>query len=285
MEAPIAIIAGRGRLPGEIARTVEAGGGSVILAALEGVDLDGALATARHVLRFRLERLAGLFTDLRAAGVDRVVMAGGIERPGFNPAWLDLRTAAMVPRILSALRSGDDAALRVAADLFEREGFAVIGVHDLVPGLLPDAGTPTRRQPGAADRADAARAEAIVAALSPADVGQAAVVAQGVALAVEAAPGTDRMLAWVAAVAGAWRPDPDGARGLLYKGPKIGQERRMDLPTIGPDTVRAVEAAGLGGIVIEAGGVLVVDRDAVVAACDAAGLFLWVRPTGVGGAI
>ena len=86
------------------------------------------------------------------------------------------------------------------------------------------------------------------------------------------------MLAHVTQVGAETRPDPDGARGVLFKGPKSGQDRRIDLPAIGPTTVAAAAEAGLAGIAVEAGGVMVLDRAKVVADADAAGLFVWVRP-------
>ncbi|MBL3554656.1 LpxI family protein, partial [Rhodovulum sulfidophilum] len=122
-----------------------------------------------------------------------------------------------------------------------------------------------------------ARAAAIVAALGASDLGQGAVVAQGLCLAVETLPGTDAMLAWVADVAGACRPDPKGAKGVLCKAPKPSQDRRVDLPAIGPATVEAAHRAGLAGIAVEAGGVLVLEPEETLARADALGLFLWVR--------
>ena len=138
------------------------------------------------------------------------------------------------------------------------------------PGVLCGAVTD-------ADRRDATRAAEIVAVLGVADVGQACVVAQGLCLAVEALPGTDAMLDFVALTGAGLRPDPNGARGLLYKAPKPGQDRRIDLPALGPATVAKAAEAGLAGIAWEAGGVMLLDRAATVAAAELAGLFLWSR--------
>ena len=149
----------------------------------------------------------------------------------------------------------------------------VRGAHELVPGLVAAPEVLTRATPDKAARADAARAMALLRTLGPADLGQSAVVAHGQPLAVEAAPGTDVMLAQVAALPAETRPPG----GVFAKAPKPGQERRIDLPTIGPETAAGVAAAGLSGLVIEAGGVIVLERAAVIAACDAAGLFLWAR--------
>ena len=155
-------------------------------------------------------------------------------------------------------------------------GFAVVGVDQVAPDLVPGPGLLCGSVTEQDDR-DAARAAAIVAAIGAVDVGQGAVVAQGLCLATEALPGTDAMLDFVASAASGLRPDPKGARGLLYKAPKPGQDNRIDLPAIGPHTVTRVAAAGLGGIAWAAGGVLLLDRAATVAAAEAAGLFLWAR--------
>ncbi|HSF63251.1 MAG TPA: UDP-2,3-diacylglucosamine diphosphatase LpxI, partial [Paracoccaceae bacterium] len=150
------------------------------------------------------------------------------------------------------------------------------GVQDLAPDLVPGPGV-LAGEVTDIDRADAARAAAIVAALGTVDVGQGCVVQQGLCLAVEALPGTDAMLAGVAALPPGLRPDPGRGRGLVYKAPKPGQDLRVDLPALGPESVRRAAAAGLGGIAWAAGGVLLIDRAAMVAAAQDAGLFLWAR--------
>ena len=73
------------------------------------------------------------------------------------------------------------------------------------------------------------------------------------------------------------KADLKGAGGVLFKGPKPGQDRRADLPTIGPETVLGAQNAGLRGIVLDAGGVIVLDRARVIEMCDQAGLFLTIR--------
>ena len=88
---------------------------------------------------------------------------------------------------------------------------------------------------------------------------------------MEALPGTDWMLESI-------RKRPDGrSGGILFKGPKPGQDRRIDMPTIGPNTVATAAAAGLDGIVIAEGGVLAVDLQVILSEADAKGLFIWVR--------
>lgn len=275
MAGPVGIVAGRGVLPAALARALAAQGRGAVLAEMVGFAADNP--DGLPVIPFRVEKLGALFKALRAAAVAEVAFAGAVARPRLDPAQFDFKTMTLAPRFLPALKGGDDATLRAVLDIFEAEGFAVRAAQDIAPELLPEPGVLTRVQPGSRDRKDAARAARIVVALSAVDVGQGAVVAGGLALGIEALPGTDRMLAQIAALPTDLRPDPTAARGVLFKGPKAGQDRRIDLPVIGPDTVAGAAAAGLSGIAIAAGGVMVLDRAAVIAAADAAGLFLWVR--------
>lgn len=264
----VAIIAGAGRLPAALAAELDA----PLICALEGYAPEGLVPDHS----FRVERLVPFFHALEDAGVTTVTFAGAVQRPRLDPALFDPATAQLVPRLLGAMQSGDDATLRVVIALFEEAGFAVAGTAQIAPALVPGAGVLTGT-PSAQDEKDAARAAAIVRALGAVDVGQGCVVAQGQCLAVEALPGTDAMLAGVAALPQMLRPDPGRGRGVFYKAPKPGQDMRIDLPTIGPGTVHAVARAGLGGIVWQAGGVICLERAEMTAAADTAGLFLWAR--------
>ena len=239
-----AIIAGQGRLPAALAAVMP---DPPLVAALDGFAPEGLTAD----LRFRVERLVPFLRALERDGITQVIFAGAVTRPRLDPVLLDEATAALLPRLMAAMESGDDATLRVVIELFEEFGFTVVGVETVAPALLPGAGVLAGKVT-ARDEADAARAAAIVAALGAVDVGQGAVVAQGLCLGVEALPGTDALLAQVAGI-GTLRPDPARGRGVFYKAAKPGQDRRIDLPTIGPDTLHAAAAAGLGGVAFEAG--------------------------------
>nr|WP_124111879.1 UDP-2,3-diacylglucosamine diphosphatase LpxI [Palleronia sp. THAF1] len=242
------------------------------VAGLQGFAPDGAES-------FRLEHLGSFLAGLRARGTKRIVFAGSLRRPSIDPTAIDAATAPLVPRLAMAMRQGDDALLRAVISVFEEAGLSVIGPTDLIPDLLPAQGVLTRAEPDSDAQGDADRATALLRATGPADLGQGVVVASGQVLALEALPGTDWMLESVAALRGDGplaRPVPVG--GLLMKRPKPGQDRRIDLPVIGPDTVRRAAAAGLHGIAIEAGGVMILDRAETVAAADDAELFLSVVP-------
>ena len=259
----LALIAGTGDLP------------RAVMAALPErpvvCALDGFVPDVIPDITFRLERLGGFLRDLKARGVTRVCMVGGVRRPALALRAFDLATLRLVPAILRGIRKGDDGALRTFIAVLEAKGFQVVGAHEVAPDLLPPAGVLTRAAPGPHQSRDALVGEGQVARMGEVDLGQACVVHDGRVLATEDDAGTDAMLAALGKAAGG---------GILFKAPKPRQDRRADLPVIGLRTAMNAAAAGLAGIVIEAGGVMVLDRDGVIDLLDAQGMFLWVRPKG-----
>ncbi|MCB6177485.1 UDP-2,3-diacylglucosamine diphosphatase LpxI [Rhodobacter sp. Har01] len=265
----LALIAGAGALPAALVAALPQ---CPFVAALDGFPPDALTPD----LSFRIERLYPFFNALHGAGVTQVCFAGAVRRPRLDPALFDAATAQIVPRLMQSLAQGDDATLREVIALFEEEGFAVVGAAEVAPALVPPeglyAGALTHR-----DQQDATRAAAIAEALGRVDVGQGCVVQQGLCLATETLSGTDAMLATVAGLPAGLRPPAQAGRGLLYKAPKPLQDRRIDLPALGPATVAAAAAAGLGGIAWEAGGVLCLDLPAMQVVAADHGLFLWSR--------
>ncbi|MEC7300770.1 MAG: UDP-2,3-diacylglucosamine diphosphatase LpxI [Pseudomonadota bacterium] len=225
--------------------------------------------------RHRIENLGGVFDALRTAGVSRVVMAGAMSRPALDPAALDPVMLALAPRIMMAMQGGDDALLRLVIAVFEEQGFAVVGAHELLPDLTAGDGLLAGPAPSDRARADIARGRDILTALGPMDVGQGCVVAEGLCLGVETLQGTDAMLRFVGETPGSLRGT---RRGVLVKRPKPGQDLRVDMPAIGPATVEAAAAAGLDGIAIQSGAVLLIDRAELLSMVEAKGLFLLAEP-------
>jgi DUF1009 family protein len=216
----------------------------------------------------RIVRLA------RSAGCEALCFAGIVRRPDFAALKPDLRGVAWLPGAVMAARKGDDALLRFLRAGFEKEGFAIEGAHEVMGELALAAGPLGAHAPGAAHDADIARAIEVARGIGALDIGQGAVVCDGLVLAVEAQEGTDAMLRRVAELPGNVRGAPGRRRGVLAKVPKPIQEERVDLPTIGLATIQAADRAGLAGVVGVAGRMLVLDRQAVTAAADAAGLFV-----------
>ncbi len=268
-----ALIAGRGRLPQLLVERLAAAGQDVVLAELEG--FESLSAAHDDVIRFRLERLVLYLDRLQELGVTQAVFAGEVHRPRLDPALIDPSTMQLLPRIMAAMQQGDDGILREVISLMGEWGISVIGAQDICPDLVAAPGILGPHAPKASDKQDAARGFDILKVTGQADIGQGCIVARGQCLAVEALPGTDAMLAQLSVLRKTHPALPPG--GVFCKAPKPGQDRRIDLPALGPETVSAVHACGLHGIAFEAGGVLLIDRDEMQARADALGVFLWAR--------
>ncbi len=259
----LALIAGRGRLPALVA---DAQATPPLICAMADVVPEGLTPD----LVFRLETLGTLLVELGRRGVTEVCFVGAIDRPTLDPTKLDAETAPLVPLFQQALEKGDDGALRVVLDIFEKTGFTIRAVHELAPQLLADGGVFGTVWPDGQMRKDAEIGIAHIAAMGPLDIGQACLVAQGKVIAMEDADGTDALVARLA-------PLSADMRAILCKGPKPGQSRQIDLPTIGPETFEAAAQAGLVGVVIDAGDVLLIDKARCTELADAHGLVFWAR--------
>ena len=262
------VLAGTGSLPGDIVAACEASGREVFVVAYKGITDPEVIGAAPHewVHLGAIERTVALLHEQRT---EDVVFAGPVKRPSLTSLRLDGRAL----KVLNAFRKKDDALghdklLSLIIAELEGEGFRIVGIDSILPDILAPAGTLGTVEPDDEARADIAVGCRAARAVGALDIGQAVVVQQGVVLGVEAIEGTDALLAR----RGEMRRDGPG--GVLVKLKKPGQEARVDLPTIGTATIDGAVAAGLKGIAIEAGGTLVVDRAAVVAAADAAGLFV-----------
>ncbi|MGY6697898.1 MAG: LpxI family protein [Roseinatronobacter sp.] len=272
----IALISGRGRLPHLLAERLSGDGHEPVLTEFEG--FESLSASVPDIVRFRLERLVPFLDHLKDLGVTRAVFAGAVHRPRLEPGLIDPATMQLLPRIMSAMQQGDDAALREVVQLMQEWDIEVIGAQEVCPDLVASPGVLGSVTPSAGDRQDAARGFEILRLTGQADIGQGCVMARGQCLAVEALPGTDAMLKHLADLRAGHHPLPDG--GVFCKAPKPDQDRRMDLPSLGPETVTAIHACGLRGIAFEAGGVLLIDRTEMLARAEALGVFLWAcEPT------
>jgi DUF1009 family protein len=263
----LGILAGGGPLPGRVAAAAVAAGRAVFVIGFEGFADPDMLAPYPHAYA-RLGAAGRILELLRAHGCRDIVLVGPVRRPSLLALRPDAEGARILARIGRAAFTGDDGLLAAIVRVFGEEGFRVLGAHEILAELVEAPGLLGAVAPDAAAMRDIARGVAVVRALGAVDVGQAAVVQQGIVLAVEAIEGTDAMLARCRALA---RPGPGG---VLVKLVKPGQDRRADLPTIGPETVRRAAEAGLRGIAFEAHGTMITARAAMIAAADAAGLFL-----------
>ena len=271
----LGVIAGGGDLPRRVAEARRARGEPVSLVALEGF-ADDWVEDFPH-LRAGVGELGRIIAHFKSDAVDTVTFAGVVKRPNFAALKVDARGARVLPRALAAAAKGDDALLRVVLDVFEKEGFVIAGPESFAKDLLAEQGVLAGIAPEAEHEADIVKALDAARALGALDIGQGAVVRDGLVLALEAQEGTDRMLARVSELVAEGSAAPE-RKGVLAKVAKPIQDRRVDLPTVGVTTVHGAARARLAGIVVEAGGALIVDREAVAEAADAAGLFVLVRP-------
>ena len=265
---PLGILAGGGRLPAQVAVAAQAAGRAVFIIGLEGFAEPAVIAPWPHEM-IRILAAGRIIAALREHGCKDIVLVGPVRRPSLLDLRPDAEGARILARIGRAAFAGDDGLLAAVVRVFGEEGFRVVGMHEILDQALGPAGLLSRAAPDAVAMADISRAVAVARALGSVDVGQGCVVQQGIVLAVEAAEGTDAMLARCAAL------KHPGRGGVLVKLVKPGQDRRADLPTIGPATIEAAAAAGLRGVAFEAGGTILADREASIAAADAAGVFLF----------
>ena len=263
----LGILAGGGPFPGRVAEAAIAAGRSVFLIAFVDFAEKDVVAPFPHDY-VRVGAAGRILSLLRAHHCRDIVLVGPVKRPSLFTLRPDAAGAKILARIGRAAFSGDDGILAAVVRVLAEEGFRVIGAHEVLTEAVGPKGQLGAIAPDEAALADIARGVAVVRALGTVDVGQGCVVQMGSVLAVEAIEGTDRMLARCLEVK---LPAPGG---VLVKLCKPGQDRRADMPTIGPQTLVAAAAAGLRGVAFEAGGTLLTDRAACIAEADRTGLFL-----------
>lgn len=264
----LGIVAGGGRLPLQLIECCQASGRRFFVIALEGIAEREALADVPHAV-VRLGAVGECLEKLREAGATELVLAGRVKRPSLSGLRPDFGGAKLLARLGGAFFLGDDALLKNVIAFLEDEGFTVVGADDVLAGLKARPGVLGGISPDARAQADIAQGVKVARALGAVDVGQAVIVEHGYVLGVEAAEGTDGLIT---------RCGPlkrERARaGVLVKLKKPQQEGRIDLPSIGPDTIDTLAQAGFGGVAVEAGGSLILDEAETLKRADALGLFI-----------
>lgn len=275
--SPVGLIAAGGTMPFAVADSLKARGIEPVLFALKGACDPTRVGHFRHhwISVGQLGRAAKLF---RNEGCRDLVFIGTLVRPALSEIRLDWGTLRAISHVLSAFRGGDDHLLSGIGRIFERDGFRMVGIKDVAPDLLVPVGALTHAIPDAKATADIAKGRAVLAALGPFDIGQAAIVIDGHVVGVEDIEGTDGLLARVARLRGEGRIRANSPRGVLVKGPKSAQDLRFDLPTIGPRTVEGAVKAELAGIAVVAGNTIVAEPQAMIEKADAASLFVTGLP-------
>ena len=272
-DGPLAIYCAGGSLPFAVADAARRSGREVFLYALRGYADETRVQAYPHQWG-SLGQFGRFYRFARDRGCRDVVFIGTLTRPSFWRVWPDLKALSLLPRILAAFRGGDNHLLSALGRVVEEHGFRMLGAHEVAPEILVREGLIGRVTPSERDRCDIARGLALLRSIGPFDVGQAVVVADNRVLAIEAAGGTDRMLAHLAELRREGAVKWPSATGVLVKAPKPGQNTRIDLPSIGPQTIEMAQKAGIAGIAVAAGGAVIAEPQEVAAAADRANLFV-----------
>jgi len=272
-QTKLGILAGGGTLPARLVERCRQTDRPVFVVAFPGETDPATVIDVPHAW-IRLGAVGTILDTLHAEGVRTLVMAGGMRRPSLLTLRPDFRAARILAKIGMRVM-GDDGLLAALIKELEAEGFVLVGIDAVLTDAVAAAGVYGRHLPDGQAARDIARGIEVAQGLGRYDVGQAVIVQQGMVLGVEAAEGTDALID---------RCGPlrrDGPGGVLVKAMKPGQEKRADLPTIGPRTVERAAAAGLTGIAVEAGSSLIVDRAALIEVADRLGLFVtgWTPET------
>jgi DUF1009 family protein len=270
---PLAVICGGGSFPAALADAVVARGRRPVMFGIRGwADPKVVERYAHHWIA--IGQAGRFFRLAKAENCREVLFIGTVLRPPITQLRLDWHTIKLMPRVIRFFRGGDDKLLSGVASVAESGGLRVVGVKDIAPELFVPEGVVGRHRPSDRDWGDIRRALKVIAALGPFDVGQAAVVANGNVVAVEAAEGTDHMLGRIAELRRLGRVTSSPGVGVLVKAPKPGQDRRFDLPSIGPRTIEHVARAGLAGLAVAAGSTMVAESEAVIATADREKVFV-----------
>lgn len=272
-EGPLAIVCGGGAFPTAVADAAQRRGREVFLLPLRGFAEEATIERYRHQWIY-LGAIGHIVRLLKRQGCRELVFVGTVHRPRLRDIRFDWTTIRWLPAYFRVARQGDNHLLSNIARLFDHLGVRVRGIQEVAPELLVPPGVLGRHRPSANEEAEIMLGRSAIRALGPLDVGQAAVAVGGRVVAIEAAEGTAAMLARVAEVRRSGRVIAAARAGVLVKGTKPGQDRRLDLPAIGVDTVKQAAEAGLAGIAVEAGGTIAADPNALIRAADEAGLFL-----------
>lgn len=271
---PLVILAAGGRVPIEVAAASRAAGRDVFVIGLEG-EVDAGIGAFPHAIAKwgQIGRIEQLVRAHRAR--DLVLIGTVARRPDFGSMAIDLGTLRYLPRLIKAMFGGDDTVLANFSRYIEERGFRIVGAHEVAPDLVADAGPVAGRAPEAAALTDARLALDAARAIGAIDAGQAAVAVLGRVVALEAAEGTDAMLERVETLRKNGRIKWSGRAGVLAKRSKPQQDIRLDMPAIGPRTIEAAARAGLAGIAIEAGRVMIAERKETVALAENTGTFIF----------
>ena len=224
------------------------------------------------------EKLGFLFDSLKQNNIRRVVMAGAIARPQFDKSKMDEYTLDLLPKLNTKLVQGDNELLSFIAEEFENKGYQIVGASDIISDVTVAPGFVCGTSYEFFSR-DISRADRLLKALGPEDIGQGIVIENGLVLGIETLQGTNELLSFVEQTASHHRIN--GLGGIFVKRPKVNQDLRFDMPVIGPRTVELACKAGLRGLIISPGSVMLLEREKCVKLAEANNFFILAEESAV----
>jgi len=267
---PIAIFAGRGTLPQMLIEDCQKKKRRFILFLLDGekYEIDYSLFQPTTIAYGAVEKFLKI---LREQQIKNIVFIGAVTKPNFSSLKVDKKGAILLAKILANKILGDDAVLRTVMKFLEKEGLKFVAIDELLDCVMSKKSTLTRLQLSKENLADIEIGVKAIKTFSQFDVGQSVVIAQKQIIAVEALEGTDSMIARCKSLKVDYKQN-----AVLVKMKKRSQSNKVDLPTIGVETIKNCAASGIAGIAIQANSTLVLNKYEVIKTADELGLFLTV---------
>jgi UDP-2,3-diacylglucosamine hydrolase len=266
IEAPLGLICGGGHFPSAVAKAAVEAGRSVFIMRIAGTEAEGLSDYKGTTIR--LGEVGRIIKTLRDMSIKDVCLIGHLPRPQISDLRPDWGAVRYIPDFVPLFSGGDNHLLSGVIRFLERRGFQVLAAHHIAPSLVLGEKHHAGPKPTTSEKQDIEKGFELLAALSSFDVGQGVLVRSGRIIAVEGAEGTDGMLARAKDLGKA-------ARGaVLVKAPKVGQDWRVDLPAVGPQTVLNAAEAGLAGIAVAAGAVMMVQKAEALALAKKSKVFV-----------
>ena len=262
-ENQLAIIAGGGSLSDVIIETARKKGWNVTVFAIGDLNI----TKNQDISLIEMNRLdiGRIFQILKSQKIKNICMVGYIPRPNspkdyLNFRYLNVQTLSILFQSIGILRGGDASLFKKINSLLEKRGYKIIGASEIAPNLTLKGGLYSSKSVSKVEFENIKKAKQCAEMTGYLDIGQAVVVRNGRVLAIEAAEGTDVMLERVACL----EAISVKRGGVILKSAQINQDNRVDMPTIGPNTIKNVVKANLSGIAITADNVIVLDFQKVI---------------------
>jgi DUF1009 family protein len=264
----LAIIAGNGELPKLIIKQCKAKKREFVVILVEGNPNKNDFVKYNHEV-VAIGHVSKALSILKANKVKQIVFAGGIKKPSFSHVKVDKKGAVLLSKIVANKMFGDDNILTTITNFFKKEGFEIVGTHDIVDNLVFKKGVLTNNKPSKDDLENIKIGKNALNTLSDLDIGQGLAIQQKQVIGVEAVEGTDELIKRCAKFS-----FKEGSKTILIKIKKKNQNTKIDLPTIGLKTISSLVKANFSGIAIEAGSTLIVDKEKVIDLANKNNMFI-----------